>query len=102
MINIDTILIDECQKQLDNRYKQSNNLNSIWRIKWNKFFIKTSSGKTVWSSRGAAWNALMLDISHILKSVIYLITDEYANYQDKKTIVNELIKRGILEIIEIK
>jgi hypothetical protein len=71
---------------------------TVWRIKWSGEYIVTpSSHKTVWSSIGAAKNAIWAFID------LYPLSKKYQlNRKDfQKYTMDKLIKDGLLEFIEI-
>lgn len=90
------------------------------RIKWNGKFIRTTSGKTVWNSIGAAKNALNLEFNiglNLLRGKygtnlgveaclsVMLQDDEYGNRVQReifyKEFIKKLIDKKILEFVEV-
>lgn len=90
------------------------------RIKWNGKFIRTTSGKTVWNSIGAAKNALMLEfrmpldlvkskwgncgVEGCLEKIYFGNDDGYHSKQLKiyyQEFIKKLVDKKILEFVEV-
>ena len=115
-------IIDAISKNLQTIDKdQRRKVQKPCRIKWNDKFIRTRSGKTVWSSIGAAKNALNLEFGYGINllrgqfkdnlGVEDCLTkmfcgDEYGANRDQREIlykefIKKLIDRKILEFVEV-
>lgn len=79
------------------------------RIKWNGKFVRTTSGKTVWNSIGAAKNALRLQfeifgVEKFLEKIYFDEGDGYHRPQLEvyyKEFIKKLIDKKILEFVEV-
>jgi AAA+ ATPase superfamily predicted ATPase len=69
------------------------------RIKWLGKFIRTRSGKTVWKRIGDAKCAFRHEIEDILRRGIEVETGRYPRDNDKDAVVNEMIRRGLVEFV---
>lgn len=70
---------------------------TVWRVKIDGEFIRTLSGKTVWKKLGHAKNALN---QHVQIWCSMHLPDD-SNF-DAKSIVNDWIKDGTIEFIELE
>ena len=114
-------IIDALSKNLQAIDKdQRRKVQKPCRIKWNGKLIRTRSGKTVWSSIGAAKNALNLEFGYGINLLsgkysknlgveaclsVMFCGDEYGNRDQREILYKEFIKklidRKILEFVEV-
>lgn len=104
----DIKLIDEFLKPINNSNK------IVWRIKYKGEYIKTYSGKTAWSGKGPAKNALngyldryvSLDKQHMMSKYFEeaFTRKTYSNHLKIESVklASALINEGLIEIVKIQ